>query len=363
MQPDSLLLHAGPRNPTGGLSPALDRSVVWETPDTGAAFVYGRSHAPVAAEAEAILGALEDGEALLFGAGMMAVTCLALAELGQGAAIAVPSLGYYELQLVTREILGRFGVETRVYDPLDRDAFATACRGAAIAVVETPANPLLSIVDVRAAADAAHAAGALLVCDNTVATPLHQRPLELGADVSWYSGTKLFGGHHDLIAGVLVSRDRELLERVREVRRMLGGVLAPDPAWLLARGLRTLHLRVPRQSSNALALAEHLAAHPRVQRVHYPGLPAHRGHDVAASQMAGGFGCLLSFEVADAATADAAINGLRLVRRATSFGGVESSCERRGRVEPGRVPEGLIRVSVGVEAVGDLLADWDAALG
>ena len=272
MHPDSIPLHAAPPSSTGGLAPPLDRSIVWETPAEGPAFRYGRSTAPVAAEAEAVLGALEDAEALVFAAGMSAISCLALATLRSGDAMAVPDVGYYELQLVLREVLGPFGVEARVYDPRDPASLPAACRGARVVVVETPANPLLDVVDIRAAAELAHAEGALLVCDNTVATPLHQRPLELGADVSWASASKLLGGHHDLLGGVLASRDGGLLERVRNVRRMLGAVLAPDPSWLLLRGLRTFALRVPRQSATAVELARRLERHPLVRRAHHPGL-------------------------------------------------------------------------------------------
>ena len=362
MHPDSIPLHAAPPSPTGGLSPPLDRSIVWETPADGPAFRYGRSTAPVAAEAEAVLGALEDAEALVFAAGMSAISCLALATLRSGDAMAVPDVGYYELQLVLRDVLGPFGVETRLYDPRDPTSLPAACRGARVVVVETPANPLLDVVDIRAAAELAHAEGALLVCDNTVATPLHQRPLELGADVSWASASKLLGGHHDLLGGVLTSRDAALLDRVRNVRRMLGAVLAPDPAWLLLRGLRTFALRVPRQSTSAVELARRLERHPLVRRAHHPGLTSHPGHELARRQMAGGFGCLLSFELPDAASADRAIAGLRLIHHATSFGGVVTSCERRSRVEPGRVPDGLIRLSAGIENVDDLWADLAGAL-
>jgi cystathionine beta-lyase/cystathionine gamma-synthase len=362
MQPDSKVVHAGPRNPSGGLAPPLDRSAVYETPAEGPPFGYGRSHTPGAWDVEAVIGSLEDAGALVFTAGMAALGCLALATLGSGAVVAVPSAGYYETQLMMREVLGPFGVETRVYDAAEPGALHRACQGARLVVVETPATPLLQVIDIGVAAEAARSGGALLICDNTVATPLHQQPLELGADVSWYSGTKLFGGHHDLIAGALVSRDAALLDRVRDVRRMLGVVLAPDPAWLLLRGLRTLALRVPRQSATALELARRLEGHAAVRRVYYPGLPSHADHALAARQMHGGAGCLLSFELADAAAGDRVLSALRLIRHATSFGGAETTCERRSRVEPGRVPDGLLRVSAGIEAVEDVWRDLAGAL-
>ena len=259
-------LHPAPRRasqPVRRALPALDRSVVWETPDTGAAFIYGRSHAPRGrrGRGRARCAGGRGGAPVRRGHDGRDLPRARRAAAGLGGGRPLAGL----LRAAARAAGGARPLRRR--DPRLRPARprrvrAGLLRGASLAVVETPANPLLSVVDIRAAAAVAREAGALLVCDNTVATPLHQRPLDLGADLSWYSGTKLFGGHHDLIAGVLVGRDPELLGRVRDVRRMVGGVLAPDPAWLLARGLRTLHLRVPRQSANALALAEHLAQHP-----------------------------------------------------------------------------------------------------
>jgi cystathionine gamma-synthase len=362
MEPDSLLVRGLVDNQSGGLSPALDRSTTFERAPGGGS-PYGRGHAPVAAEAEALLGALEDAEATLFASGMTAWTCLCLTVLGQGKALAIPTSGYYEVELLGAEVLGRFGVDVRRYDLRDADGFRRACDGAALAIIETPSNPALAVTDIAAAADVAHAGGALLCCDNTFATPLLQRPLDLGADLAWQSATKYLAGHSDVLAGLITTRNAELRERLVWVRRTIGGVLAPDPAWLLLRGLRTLHVRLPRQVATAGELARRLAAHAAVEAVHYPGLPDHPEHEVSRRQMPAGAGGVLAFELADGPSAGRCEEAVRLVRNATSLGGVETLIERRARVEPhGRVPEGLLRLAVGLEDVEDLWADLSQAI-
>jgi cystathionine gamma-synthase len=362
MEPDSLLVRGLVDNPSRGLSPALDRSTTFDRAPGGNS-PYGRGHAPVTAEAEALLGALEGAEATLFASGMTAWTCLCLTVLGQGKAIVIPTSGYYEVELLAAEVLGRFGVEVRRYDLRDSEGFRRACEGAALAVVESPSNPALAVTDIAAAAAAAHAGGALLCCDNTFATPLLQRPLDLGADLAWQSATKYLAGHSDLLAGVITTRDAALRERLVWVRRTIGGVLAPDPAWLLLRGLRTLHVRLPRQVATAAELARRLAAHPAVQAVHYPGLRDHPEYDLTRRQMPAGAGGVLAFELRDAASAGRCEEAVQLIRNATSLGGVETLIERRARIEPdGRVPEGLLRLAAGLEDVDDLWADLVQAL-
>ncbi len=265
MEPDSLLVRGLVDNPSRGLSPALDRSTTFDRAPGGNS-PYGRGHAPVTLEAEALLGALEGAEATLFASGMTAWTCVCLTVLGQGRAIVIPTSGYYEVELLAAEVLGRFGVEVRRYDLRDSEGFRRACEGAALAVIESPSNPSLAVTDIAQAAAAAHAGGALLCCDNTFATPLLQRPLDLGADLAWQSATKYLAGHSDLLAGVVTTRDSELRERLVYVRRTIGGVLAPDPAWLLLRGLRTLHVRLPRQVASASELAPPPGRAPRRRR-------------------------------------------------------------------------------------------------
>jgi cystathionine gamma-synthase len=351
VEPDSLLVRGLVDNPSGGLSPALDRSTTFDR-EPGGGSPYGRGHAPVAAEAEALLGALEDAEATVFASGMTAWTCICLAVLGKGSALALATSGYYSLEGFASEILERFGVELRRFDARDRDAFRRACDGAALAIIETPSNPLLTLTDIAGAASDAHAGGALLCCDSTFATPLLQRPLDLGADLAWQSATKYLAGHSDVLAGVVTTRDSALRERLVWTRRTI-----------LLRGLRTLHVRLPRQVASAAELARRLAAHPAVREVHYPGLPGHPDHGLALRQMPDGAGGVLAFELADGASARHCEDAVRLVRCATSLGGVETLIECRSRVEPeGRVPEGLLRLSVGLEDVDDLWADLTQAM-
>jgi cystathionine gamma-synthase len=227
---------------------------------------------------------------------------------------------------------------------------------------ETPTNPLLRVADLARLAELAAAARAPMVADNTVATGLLQRPLDLGATASLYSLTKSVSGHSDVILGAVVSRDTELLAAVRAWRGSGGAIPGPFEAWLALRGLKTLPLRIARQSDSALAVARHLAAHRLVRAVHYPGT-TEATLEVANRQMPDGFGPLLSFEIdGDAAAADRVVDSARLILPATSFGGVESAWERRARWPAETAPEGLIRLSVGVEPIADVISDIDAAL-
>jgi cystathionine gamma-synthase len=232
--------------------------------------------------------------------------------------------------------------------------------------IETPANPAMTVTDIAAAAALAHEAGALLVADNTFATPLITRPIEHGADIVMHSATKYLNGHSDVLAGALVTaRDDEAWRRFAAVRHLAGAILGPFEAWLLMRGLRTLHLRVERASANAMALARHLEGHAAVEQVLYPGLAGADGHEIAKRQMTGGFGGMLSIRVKGGeAAAKRVWAAFGLVKTATSLGGVESLVEHRASVEDASstVAKDLLRLSIGIEHIDDLIADFDRAL-
>jgi cystathionine gamma-synthase len=271
-----------------------------------------------------------------------------------------PADGYYN----TRALAARLrphGAEAVPADQLDLAAVERALREApSVLWGETPTNPLLRVSDLAALGEIADACGAPFVVDNTVATGLLQRPLEFGAVAVMYSLTKAISGHSDVLGGAVVTRDRELGARLRDWRTSGGGIPGPFESWLVLRGLKTLPLRMARHCENALAIAEFLAAHPRVTAVHYPGTSPSQA---ARKQMPRGFGPLLSFEIAgSAADADAVVAAARLVVPATSFGGVESTWERRGRWAGETAPETLIRLSAGIEPAADLIADIGAAL-
>jgi cystathionine gamma-lyase len=245
--------------------------------------------------------------------------------------------------------------------PTDTEAIVAACPGARLVWIETPCNPALDVCDIAAVAAAAHAAGARLVVDNTLATPLGQRPLEHGADAVHYSATKSLSGHSDLVLGAVATRDPEWAATLRRHRSQGGAVAGPFEAWLLQRSLPTLALRLARQSDNALALARFLRAADGVADVRHPGLEDHPAHAVAARQMSH-FGPLVAFTLADAERAQRFLAALELVAEATSFGGVHSTAERRARWETDDVAPGFIRFSAGCEDAADLLADVEQAL-
>jgi cystathionine gamma-synthase len=335
-----------------GHMPELERATIhpYENAAPGA-FYYQRMAHPVGVEAERLLGELDGGAALLFPSGAGATTALALAMLEPGAKIAVADDGYWGTVGLLRGELARWGLEVATFDqtgPAPR---------ADLVWLEPCSNPFLSFPDLDAAIAAAHAAGARVVVDNTVLSPLLLRPLEHGADFVLHSATKILAGHHDALLGVVSCAHAEDAERLAAFRTAAGIVAAPDPAWLMLRGLKTLAVRVPRQSETALELARRLAAHPAVRRVRYPGLD-----DPVAARYVSAFGPLLSFDVADAESAASVERSLRLIENATSLGGVASTLEARARWEGERVPPGLLRLSVGLEDVEDLWGDLERAL-
>jgi cystathionine gamma-synthase len=313
--------------------PPLDRSTLWPYEDGELGeFYYQRYAHPTGVAAERALGELDGGEALLFPSGAGATTAVVLALLEPGATIAVAEGCYYGTPTLFRE-LERWGLKH-----VEFDQTGPPPDGVQLVWLEAPSNPFLTMPDLEAAA--AHPAPVLV--DATAATPIHLRPLEHGADHVLHSATKYLSGHSDVLLGAVVCRDPETAARLHEFRSRSGIVAAPDPAWLLLRGLKTLEVRVRRQTETAAELARRLEAHPKVETVRYAG-----------------FGGLLSFDVADARRVE---TSTRLIKNATSLGGVESTMESRHRWEGDRVPEGLLRLSVGLEDVEALWADLEQAL-
>jgi cystathionine gamma-lyase len=316
---------------------------------------YGREDNPTWEALEAAIGSLDGGETVTFASGMAAVAAVVM-RLRPGDVLVACIDGYPGIRQLAAERLQPAGVRVR-FVPTDTAAVVAAAEGAAMIWVETPSNPRLDVCDVRAVAAAARAAGALLAVDNTVATPLGMQPLDLGADIAMTSGTKLLSGHSDLLLGAVSVRDPELLEDLREWRATTGAIPGPFEAWLAHRSMATLALRMERTSANALALARMLRERDDVADVRHPGLD----DEVAASQMTA-FGPLVSFTLRSAAAAQAFLAASELVVEATSFGGVESSAERRARWGTDDVPDGFIRFSAGCEDTEDLLADVGRAL-
>jgi cystathionine gamma-synthase len=319
-------------------------------------------------QAESVLQALEGAAAcLLMGSGMAAATTAFLA-LERPAHVVAPEVMYWALKGWLANTAPTLGIEATFVDATDPDAIRAAIRPGKTRMVwiETPANPLWGISDIAAAAEAAHQAGALLGVDSTVATPVLTQPLALGADLVMHSATKYLNGHSDVIAGALLfAHEDAILERAKTLRSGLGAVLSPFEASLLLRGMRTLHVRVAHQCTAAMTIARHFATDKRVVEVLYPGLPG-PGHNVAAKQMKGGFGGMLSIRVAGGeATSIAVAARIGLWKRATSLGGVESLVEHRASVEGAGTPcpTDLLRLSVGLEDPADLIADLDQALG
>jgi cystathionine gamma-synthase len=330
--------------------------------------VYARADNPAYDQAEALLTALEGGhQTLLFASGMAAATAVFQA-LQPGDHVLAPQVMYWSLRNWLMGFAVRWGLQVELIDMCSPAAVQGALRPGVTKLVwvETPANPLWTVTDIAATAQAARAAGALLAVDSTVATPVLTQPLALGADLVMHAATKYLNGHSDLIAGALTTRaDNEHWQQVRRVRAQLGGTLGSFEAWLLLRGMRTLHLRVRAACASAQRIAEHFQAHPLVAEVLYPGLPGFVGHDVARSQMQGGYGGMMSIRARGGEAAAIAVAAHTAIwKRATSLGGTESLIEHRASVEGAGTPApaDLLRLSVGIEHVDDLIADLEQAL-
>jgi cystathionine gamma-synthase len=330
--------------------------------------VYARADNPAFDQAEAVINALEGGhQTLLFASGMAAATAVFQA-LAPGDHVLAPQVMYWSLRNWLMTFAVPWGLDVELIDMTSPAAVQAALRPGKTKLVwvETPANPLWTITDIRATAQLAHDAGALLAVDSTVATPVLSQPISYGADLVMHAATKYLNGHSDLIAGALVTRsDNAHWQRVRKVRAQVGGTLGSFEAWLLLRGLRTLHLRVKAASASAQRIAQHLAKHPQILEVMYPGLPGCQGHTVAKAQMPGGFGGMLSVRVkAGEGAAISVAAHTQIWKRATSLGGTESLIEHRASVEGvgTPAPADLLRLSVGIEHVDDLIADLEQAL-
>ena len=362
---ESRLIHAGTERTPGqpGTPPLVPASIFVSHGIPRPGRGYGRDGNPGWEALEQALGGLEDADAVAFASGQAASMALMLALAPGRERIVLPSDGYYGGRLLADRLRPSGAVPVLV-DLQDLSAVERELAAApAVLWAETPTNPLLRVADLARLGELAAAAGAPMVVDNTVATSLLQRPLEIGATASLYSLTKAISGHSDVILGGVVSRDQDLLTAVRAWRSSGGGIPGPFEAWLALRGLKTLPLRIARQSDSALAVARHLAGHPRVAAVHYPGMDASTS-ELASRQMPGGFGPLLSFELTPgtADAADAVVARSRLILPATSFGGVESTWERRARWPGETAAAALIRLSVGVEPAADLITDIGQAL-
>lgn len=359
---------------TGAVIPPVHFSTTYAQDGIGGlrgGYEYGRSGNPTRTALETQLAALEGGShALSFASGLAAEDALLRAALEPGDEVLLGSDVYGGTYRLIARVLGGWGIGVRVVDMSDLGAVRAALeeRPARIVWVETPSNPLLRITDIAGLARLGHEAGALVVVDNTFASPALQQPLSLGADVVVHSTTKYLGGHSDVVGGALVLNDDALYEQAKFLQFAVGAVSGPLDAWLTTRGIKTLPLRMRRHSENAHAIAEFLSGHGAVERVYYPGLPSHPGHEVAARQMSG-FGGIVSVALADAAAARRLAESTRLFQLAESLGGVESLMNYPDEMTHASVrgtelavPPEVVRLSVGIESIDDLVADLDQAL-
>jgi cystathionine gamma-synthase len=374
MSPETIAAQAGGLvdETTGSIIPPIQTATTYiRDPDNQyrRGFTYGRPDTPNVRQAEGVLQELEGASAcLMFGSGMAAATTAFLA-LERPAHVVAPDVMYWALKKWLGDDARTLGIDATFVDATSTEAIAAAIQPGRTRMVwiETPANPMWGVSDIAPIAALAHDAGAVLGVDSTVATPVLTQPLALGADIVMHSATKYLNGHSDVLAGALAfARKNAVFDRAARLRSNLGAVLAPFEAYLLLRGMRTLHVRVRHASASALTLARHFAQDSRVVEVLYPGLQSDRGHAVAARQMQGGFGGMLSVRVkaGEAAAVRTAAN-VKIWKRATSLGGVESLIEHRASVEgPGTAcPPDLLRLSVGLESPADLITDLEQALG
>ncbi len=357
---------------TGGIVPPIQTSTTFARDDRyellNAAHTYSRDTSPAIIPAERVIADLEGGgECLLFPSGMAAIAAICRTCQSRDHVVAPGSM-YWGTRVWLEKFCDRRGIDLTLVEDADASTYIDAIRPheTSLVWIESPSNPMMNVTDIAAVSQAAKAAKALVVADNTAATPLFTRPLELGADIVMHSATKSLNGHSDVLAGAVVVRENnDVLARIREERSEAGAMPGTFEAWLLLRGMRTFAVRVERAASNAAKIAEFLQSHPSVDGVRYPGLPDSAGHEISRRQMKGGFGSLLAFHVKGGAKqALAAAGAMQLITSATSIGGVESLVEHRHSLEPERtgVPQNLLRLSVGIEDVNDLIEDLDQSL-
>ena len=371
MKIETLAVHAGHDiDPaTGAVATPIYLSTTFERDVDGAysrGFMYTRNNNPNREALERGISALEGGAVAAAFASGTGATMSIFQALAPGDHVLAHVDAYYGTSRLIREIFQRWGLEADFVDMSDLAAVKKSLKTKTkLAWAETPSNPLLKIVDLAAVSEIVHDVGALFVCDNTWA-PVLQRPFDLGADLILHSTTKYFGGHCDVLGGIVVAKtENDFVQRIRSIQYEGGAVPSPFDCWLILRGMRTLPWRMRAHSENAMKVADFLASHARVGRVHYPGLRSHPAHKIAAKQMSM-FGGMLSFEVKDGTDAAMSVTAkTKIFTRATSLGGVESLIEHRASIEgPGTTsPEGLLRLSIGIENADDLIEDLDQALG
>ena len=337
-------------------------------------YYYGRLGNPTQRALENAVAELEYGEsALALASGMAAVSAVVFTLVKTGDHVVAPASGYSTTMNFLRHIGERFGVETTFVDAADADTYRAAVRpNTKLLWIETPSNPIVQITDIAAVVAIAKEHGIPTVADNTFATPFNQLPLDLGVDAVIHSATKYLGGHSDLTAGVLVGKS-EIVEAARQgANKYYGGNIAPQVAWLVMRGIKTLALRMERHNDNAFAIADMFDGHEKIAAIHYPGLPSHPNYDIALSQMPGGFGGMIGLDVSSIEAGKAFVNNVELFTLATSLGGVESIVQHSASMTHSTIPreerlaagitDGLVRMSVGIEDVNDLIADIEKAL-
>jgi cystathionine gamma-synthase len=357
---------------TGALIPSIQPSTTFARDAKyqliASEYSYARDENPSYLSAERMLTQLEGGaESLLFSSGMAAASAV-IQSLNPGDHVVIPKVMYWGLRNWMVDFCARFGIELDQFDTADPDDLARTVRAGKTALVwiETPCNPTWDVIDIETAAELAHGAGARLAIDSTVSTPVLTRPIEFGADIVMHSATKYLNGHGDVVAGALVTTEKDdFWHEVHKTRVEVGAIPGSFEAWLLQRGMRTLFLRVRHASQSALAIAQHFEDHPGLESVLYPGLESHPGHDIAKKQMSGGFGGILSLRVKGGARGALKVaQACKVFIRATSLGGTESLIEHRYSIEGKRspIPEDLLRLSIGIEGVDDLIADLEQAL-